>query len=135
MVEPEPPGALFFCLEPEPTQIGQSRSRLLDLGLPEPPNKVAAPQHYLTPHPPFWISTKTSMFESGICMSSCHFNRSFNMIFVVIRMIVLVCCLIQLTFLVDLKKKKIFGPGFESDRVLTAYAEGWQGYYSTYCTN
>ena len=54
----------FFCLEPEPTQIGQSRSRLLDLGLPEPPNKVAAPQHYLTPHPPFWISTKTSMFES-----------------------------------------------------------------------
>ena len=45
--EPEPPGAAFFCLEPEPTQVGRSRSRLRDLGdpEPEPPKKVAAPQH------------------------------------------------------------------------------------------
>ena len=42
-------GAAFFCLEPEPTQSGRSRSRLRDLGLPEPepPKKVAAPQHWL----------------------------------------------------------------------------------------
>ena len=42
-------GAAFFRLEPEPTQFGwsQSRSRLRDLGRPEPepPKKVAAPQH------------------------------------------------------------------------------------------
>ena len=38
-------GAGFFCLEP--TQFGRSRSRLRDLGLPEPPKKVAAPQHCL----------------------------------------------------------------------------------------
>ena len=38
-------GAASFCLEPEPTQVG--RSRLQDLGHqePEPPKKVAAPQH------------------------------------------------------------------------------------------
>ena len=29
-------GAAFFSLEPEPTQSGRSRSRLQDLGLPEP---------------------------------------------------------------------------------------------------
>ena len=52
-LEPEPPGAAFFCLEPEPepepTQVGRSRSRLLDLGdlEPELPKKVAAPQHWL----------------------------------------------------------------------------------------
>ena len=47
--EPEPPGAAFFCLEPEPTQVGRSRSRLRDLGdlEPEPPKKVAAPQHWI----------------------------------------------------------------------------------------
>ena len=49
-MEPEPPGATFFCLESEPTQFGRSRSqsRLQDLGLlePEPPKKVAAPQHW-----------------------------------------------------------------------------------------
>ena len=46
-MEPEPPGAAFFCLEPEPTQVGQSWSRLQDLGHPEPepPKKVVAPQH------------------------------------------------------------------------------------------
>ena len=33
-MEPEPPGAAFFCLEP--TQVGRSRSRLRDLGHPEP---------------------------------------------------------------------------------------------------
>ena len=40
-------GAAFFCLEPEPTQFGRSRSRLRDLELPEPepPKKVADPQH------------------------------------------------------------------------------------------
>ncbi len=42
-------GAAFFCLEPEPepTQVGRSRSRLRDLSdlEPEPPKKVAAPQH------------------------------------------------------------------------------------------
>ena len=31
-MEPEPPGAASFCLEPEPTQVGRSRSRLWDLG-------------------------------------------------------------------------------------------------------
>ena len=37
----------LFCLEPEPNQVGQNRSRLRDLGLPEPepPKKVVAPQH------------------------------------------------------------------------------------------
>ena len=47
-MEPEPPGAASFCLEPEPTQVGRSRSRLRDLGNqePEPPKKVAAPQHW-----------------------------------------------------------------------------------------
>ena len=41
-------GAAFFCLEPEPTQVDRSRSRLRDLGRlePEPPKKVAAPQHW-----------------------------------------------------------------------------------------
>ena len=39
-------GAASFCLEPEPTQVGRSRSRLRDLGHPEPPKKVAAPQHW-----------------------------------------------------------------------------------------
>ena len=47
--ELEPPGAAFFCLEPEPTQVGRtwSRSRLRDLGDldPELPKNVAAPQH------------------------------------------------------------------------------------------
>ena len=50
-MEPEPAGAAFFCLEPEPepTQVGRSRSRsrLRDFSdlEPEPPKKVAAPQH------------------------------------------------------------------------------------------
>ena len=35
-MEPEPPGAAFFCLEPVPTQVGRSRSWLRDLGDPEP---------------------------------------------------------------------------------------------------
>ena len=43
-MEPEPQGAAFFYLEPEPTQFG--RSRLQDLGRLEPPKKVAAPQHW-----------------------------------------------------------------------------------------
>ena len=42
-------GAAFFNLEPEPTQVGWSRSwsRLQGLGHlePEPPKKLAAPQH------------------------------------------------------------------------------------------
>ena len=40
-MEPEPPGAASFSLEPEPTQVGWSRSRLRDLGHqePEPPKK------------------------------------------------------------------------------------------------
>ena len=48
-MEPEPPGAASFCLEPEPTQVGRSQSRLRDLGHqePEPPEKVAALQHCL----------------------------------------------------------------------------------------
>ena len=41
-MEPEPP---FFCLEPEPTQVGRSWSRPRNLGHPEPPKKVASPQH------------------------------------------------------------------------------------------
>ena len=48
-MEPEPPRAASFCLELEPTQVGRSRSQLRDLGHqepePEPPKKVAAPQH------------------------------------------------------------------------------------------
>ena len=36
----------LFCLEPEPTLFGSSRSRLQDLRLLEPPKKVAAPQHW-----------------------------------------------------------------------------------------
>ena len=46
-MEPEPPGAAYFCLEPEPTQVGRSRSRFRDLDHPEPepPKRVAAPQH------------------------------------------------------------------------------------------
>ena len=46
-MEPEPPVVAFFCLEPEPTQVGRSRSRLRDLDHPEPepPKKVAAPHH------------------------------------------------------------------------------------------
>ena len=51
-MEPELPGAAFFCLEPEPTQVGRSRSQLQDLGHLEPelepPKKVAAPQHWLS---------------------------------------------------------------------------------------
>ena len=49
-------GAAFFTLEPELTQVGRSRSqsRLLDLGHLEPelepPKKVAAPQHWVTPY-------------------------------------------------------------------------------------
>ena len=43
--EPEP---LFFARrEPEPTQFGRSRLRDLGLPEPEPPKKVAAPQHCL----------------------------------------------------------------------------------------
>ena len=51
-MEPEPPGAAFFGLEPEPTQVGQTRSRLWDLGdlEPELPKKVAAPQHWKIPY-------------------------------------------------------------------------------------
>ena len=43
VAEPEPP----FLPEPEPTQFGRSWSRLRDFGLPEPepPKKVAAPEH------------------------------------------------------------------------------------------
>ena len=50
-MEPEPRGAALFFLEPDPTQVGRSRSRLQDLGdlepetEPEPPKKVTAPQH------------------------------------------------------------------------------------------
>ena len=49
-MEPEPPGAAFFTLEPEPTLVCLSQSRLLDLGQmdldSEPGKKVAAPQHW-----------------------------------------------------------------------------------------
>ena len=45
-------GAAFFCLEPEPTQFGRSRSQLWDLGHPEtePHKKVAAPRHWRSRH-------------------------------------------------------------------------------------
>ena len=48
-------GAALFCLESEPTQFGRSRSRLRDFGLPnpEPPQKVATPQH--CPEIPYFI--------------------------------------------------------------------------------
>ena len=39
------PGVTFFCLEPEPTQVGWSRLRDLRHLEPEPPKKVTAPQH------------------------------------------------------------------------------------------
>ena len=52
-MELEPPGAASFCLEPEPTQVGRSRSQFRDLGHQEPelepPKKVAAPQHWARP--------------------------------------------------------------------------------------
>ena len=63
-MEKEPPGTASFCLEPEPTQVGWSRSRLRDLGHqePEPPKKVAAPQHCVfntsTPWKPYYNLTK-----------------------------------------------------------------------------
>ena len=46
-MEPEPPGAAFFCLKPEATQFGWRGSQLQDFGLPEaePPKKMAAPQY------------------------------------------------------------------------------------------
>ena len=37
-------GVAFNCLEPQPTQLGRSRLRDLGHPEPEPPNKVAAPQ-------------------------------------------------------------------------------------------
>ena len=45
--EQEPPGSAFSDLEPDLTQFGRSRLRLRDLALPEPepPKKVASPQH------------------------------------------------------------------------------------------
>ena len=43
---PGPPGAAFFLLEPEPTQVGRSRSRLRGIGLPESPTNEAALQHW-----------------------------------------------------------------------------------------
>ena len=47
-LEPESEPHFFLELEPvpEPTQLGRSQSRLRDLGLPEPPKKVAAPQNF-----------------------------------------------------------------------------------------
>ena len=63
-MEPEPPGAAFFCLEPEPTQVGRSRSRLRDLGHLEPelepPKKVAAPQHRFLGLFISWIRIQTN---------------------------------------------------------------------------
>ena len=55
----EPP---FLCMEPVsgPTQFVRSRSRLRDLGLPEPPIKVAAPQHWQ--HRGFLISINLNGF-------------------------------------------------------------------------
>ena len=56
-MQPEPPGATFFCLEPEPTKVGLSRSRSLlwDLGHIEP-KKVAAPQHCM------WYTLENALF-------------------------------------------------------------------------
>ena len=66
-MEPEPPGAAFFTLEPEPepTQVGRSRSWLLDLGHlePEPPKKVAAPQHWI--HSPVELVLVEEVVEEG----------------------------------------------------------------------
>ena len=42
-------GAAFFCLEPELTQFGQSRSWLQDLDFRSRSKKVAAPQHCIFP--------------------------------------------------------------------------------------
>ena len=43
-MEPEPPGAASFCLEPEPESApGPCHQE------PEPPKKVAAPQHCYRP--------------------------------------------------------------------------------------
>ena len=56
-------GAASFCLEPEPTQVGRSRSwsRLRDLGHqePEPPKKVVAPQHCFSLQHPLHIQVLT----------------------------------------------------------------------------
>ena len=66
-MEPEPPGAAFFCLEPEPTQVGRSWSRLRDLGHlePEVPKKVAAPQHCW-----YRYTHKTSLSEGFLTAGS-----------------------------------------------------------------
>ena len=71
--EPELPGAASFCLEPEPwpTKVGRSRSmsRLRDLGRqePEPPKKVAAPQHCLYQHvsSQLFLSTNCTVFHTS----------------------------------------------------------------------
>ena len=54
-------------MEPEPTQFSQSRSRLRDLGLPEPepPKKVAALQHWL-PVPNIFKNDKQLFFGAPI---------------------------------------------------------------------
>ena len=71
-MEPEPPGAAFFTPEPEPTQVGRSRSQLRDLGHleqeqePEPPKKVAVPQHCLTLHNSVIQSSSTVNVGTGI---------------------------------------------------------------------
>ena len=60
-MEQEPP---FFCLEPEPTQFGRSRLRDLGLPEPEPPKKVAAPQHCL------WLSNLRQYFSRAASLGS-----------------------------------------------------------------
>ena len=81
-------GAAFFCLEPEPTpsRSGRSRSRLRALGHlePEPPKKVAAPQHCKKQFKTFsnLIFTGTGIWYIGSKKHNCSeplFDRDKNM--------------------------------------------------------
>ena len=76
-MEPEPPEAAFFCLEPEPIQFGQSRLR--DLG-PEPPKKVAAPQSATLPKSAenklnFFYFNKVAEYESNLDLDPQHWSN------------------------------------------------------------
>ena len=68
--------AAFFCLEPEPTQFSQGRSRPQGLRLPEPepPKKVAAPQHRLClSFVSFFLTLSQSVFMACMFLLAIHY--------------------------------------------------------------
>ena len=79
--EPRPP---FFCLELEQALFGRSRSRLRDFGHPEPepPKKVAAPQHWLIQYRncqrqiQFCVIAALSTFENNLKIAYIFFSRN-----------------------------------------------------------